>query len=108
MTIANNSETLDNLEVLNAEIRQALMEVWPAISPELQLEITFLLEQVHRINNLIHKRNNSWITHWFKLNNKPTKFTSLLQEIKDILFDVIEEIDEAIGYQSDMEEEEEN
>ena len=29
-----------------------------------------------------------------------------LKEIKDILFDVIEEIDEAIGYQSDSEEEE--
>ena len=29
-------------------------------------------------------------------------------EIKDNLFDVIEEIDEAIGYQSDNEEEEEN
>ena len=31
-----------------------------------------------------------------------------LIEIKDMLFDVIEEIDEAIGYQSDSEEEEEN
>jgi hypothetical protein len=31
-----------------------------------------------------------------------------LIEYKDISFDVIEEIDEAIGYQSDNEEEEEN
>lgn len=31
-----------------------------------------------------------------------------LIEIKDVLFDVIEEIDEAIGYQSNSEEEEEN
>lgn len=30
-----------------------------------------------------------------------------LIEIKDVLFDVIEEIDEAIGYQSNSEEEEE-
>ena len=36
------------------------------------------------------------------------KTKNKLTEIKDILFDVIEEIDEAIGYQSDNEEEEEN
>ncbi len=36
------------------------------------------------------------------------KTKNKLIEIKDILFDVIEEIDEAIGYQSDNEEEEEN
>ena len=35
------------------------------------------------------------------------KTKNKLIEIKDILFDVIEEIDEAIGYQSDNEEEEE-
>ena len=34
------------------------------------------------------------------------KTKNKLIEIKDILFDVIEEIDEAIGYQSDNEEEE--
>jgi hypothetical protein len=85
MTTTNHLDSPDNLEALNAEIRQALIEVWPVVSPELQLEITFLLEQVHRINNLIHKRNDSWINHWFKLNNKQTKFTLLLQEIKDIL-----------------------
>ena len=34
------------------------------------------------------------------------KTKNKLIEMKDILFDVIEEIDEAIGYQSDMEEEE--
>lgn len=85
MTTTNDLDSLDNLEVLNSDIRQALIEVWPVVSPELQLEITFLLEQVHQINNLIHQRNDSWITHWFKLNNKQTKFTLLLQEIKDIL-----------------------
>ena len=36
------------------------------------------------------------------------KTKNKLIEYKDILFDVIEEIDEAIGYQSDNEEEEEN
>jgi len=36
------------------------------------------------------------------------KTKNKLIEMKDILFDVIEEIDEAIGYQSDNEEEEEN
>ncbi len=35
------------------------------------------------------------------------KTKNKLIEFKDILFDVIEEIDEAIGYQSDDEEEEE-
>ena len=35
------------------------------------------------------------------------KTKNKLLEIKDNLFDVIEEIDEAIGYQSDNEEEEE-
>lgn len=35
------------------------------------------------------------------------KTKNKLIEMKDILFDVIEEIDEAIGYQSDNEEEEE-
>jgi hypothetical protein len=34
------------------------------------------------------------------------KTKNKLIEMKDILFDVIEEIDEAIGYQSDNEEEE--
>jgi len=34
------------------------------------------------------------------------KTKNKLREYKDILFDVIEEIDEAIGYQSDNEEEE--
>ena len=34
------------------------------------------------------------------------KTKNKLIEIKDILFDVIEEIDEAIGYQSESEEEE--
>jgi hypothetical protein len=85
MTTTNHLDSLDNIETLNAEIRQALMEVWPVVSPELQLEVTFLLAQVHQINNLIHKRNDSWITHWFKLNKKSIKFTLLLQEIKDIL-----------------------
>lgn len=36
------------------------------------------------------------------------KTKNKLIEYKDILFDVIEEIDEAIGYQSDNEEEKEN
>jgi hypothetical protein len=36
------------------------------------------------------------------------KTTTKLLEIKDILFDVIEEIDEAIGYESEKEDEEEN
>ena len=36
------------------------------------------------------------------------KTKNKLIEYKDILFDVIEEIDEAIGYQSDSEEEKEN
>ena len=85
MTTTNYTDRPENIEVLNAEIRQALMEAWPVVSPELQLEITLLLEQVHRINHLIHKKSASWITHWFKLNNQPTKFTLLLQEIKDIL-----------------------
>jgi hypothetical protein len=85
MTTTNPLDSQNNIETLNAEIRQALMEVWPVVSPELQLEVTFLLVQVHQINNLIHKTNNSWITHWFKLNKKPIKFTLLLQEIKDIL-----------------------
>jgi hypothetical protein len=85
MTATNYIDRPENIEALNAEIRQALMEVWPVVSPELQLEITLLLEQVHRINHLIHKRSASWITHWFKLNNQHTKFTLLLQEIKDIL-----------------------
>ena len=35
------------------------------------------------------------------------KTKNKLIEMKDILFDVIEEIDEAIGYQSDNDEEEE-
>ncbi len=36
------------------------------------------------------------------------KTKSKLLEIKDILFDVIEDIDEAIGYESEKEKEEEN
>ena len=43
---------------------------------------------------------NMWTHVHEKIKNK-------LLEIKDNLFDVIEEIDEAIGYQSDNEEEEE-
>ena len=85
MTTNNHLDSPDSLEALNTQIRQALIEVWPVVSSELQLEITFLLEQVHRINNLIHKRNDSWINHWFKFNQKQTKFTLLLQEIKDVL-----------------------
>ncbi len=85
MTIANNSEISDNLEVLNTEIRQTLIEVLPVISPELQLEIANLAHQVHHINYLANKKNKSWLVGKIKPNNESTKYTLLLEEIKNIL-----------------------
>ena len=57
MTTVNNSENSENLEALNAEIRQTLIEVLPVISPELQLEIANLVHQVHHINYLVNRKN---------------------------------------------------
>ena len=85
MTTVNASENSDNLETLNAEIRQALMEVLPEISPELQLEIVSLIRQVHHINYLINKKNNPWAIGKIKSNNHSIKYTLLLEEIKNML-----------------------
>ena len=66
--------------------------------------------------NLLFQKNRKWVYYLRKIiafnnlddDNKELdeKTKNKLIEIKDILFDVIEEIDEAIGYQSDNEEEE--
>jgi hypothetical protein len=85
MTTVNDSENSENLEALNAEIRQALMEVLPVISPELQVEIASLVNQVHHINYLINKKNKHWLIGKIKPNNELTKYTLLLEEIKNIL-----------------------
>lgn len=85
MITTNYSDSSDNLENLNAEIRQILMEVLPVISPELQLEVTSLFHQVHHINYLINKQNNHWIVNKTRSNNKSTKYILLLEEIKNIL-----------------------
>jgi hypothetical protein len=85
MTIANNSETSNNLEALNTEIRQNLIEVLPVISPELQLEIANLVHQVHHINYLINNKKSHWLIGKNKPNNESTKYTLLLEEIKNIL-----------------------
>ena len=85
MTTVNDSENSENLEALNAEIRQILIEVLPIISPELQVEIANLVNQVHHINYLINKKNKHWLIGKIKPNNESTKYTLLLEEIKNIL-----------------------
>ena len=85
MTTVNDSENSENLEALNAEIRQILIEVLPIISPELQVEIANLVNQVHHINYLINKKNKHWLIGKIKTNNESTKYTLLLEEIKNIL-----------------------
>jgi hypothetical protein len=85
MTTVNNSENSENLEALNAEIRQTLIEVLPVISPELQLEIANLVHQVHHINYLVNKKNKYWLIGKIKPNNELKKYTLLLEEIKNIL-----------------------
>ena len=75
----------DDVNALNADIREVLLEVLPIISPELQLELTKLVQQIHHLNYLIYKKSNSWKIGWFIFNNDPTKFILLLEEIKYIL-----------------------
>ena len=75
----------DDVNALNADIREVLLEVLPIISPELQLELTNLVQQIHHLNYLIYKKSNSWKIGWFIFNNDPTKFILLLEEIKYIL-----------------------
>ncbi len=86
MTNSNPSENVDKINILNADIREILMEVLPVVSPEIQLEITNLVQrQVHHINYLINKPKNSWTVGKFKPNNSSTKYILLLEEIKSIL-----------------------
>lgn len=85
MVATNYSEISDSLKVLNAEIRQTLMEVLPVVSSELQLEITNLVEQVHHINDLINKPRNFWSIGKFERTNYSIKYVLLLEEIKNIL-----------------------
>ena len=75
----------DDVNALNADIREVLLEVLPIISPELQLELTKLVQQIHHLNYLIYKKSNSWKIGWFIFNNDPTKLILLLEEIKYIL-----------------------
>jgi hypothetical protein len=42
----------DDINALNADIREVLLEVLPIISPELQLEIANLVQQIHHLNYL--------------------------------------------------------
>jgi predicted transcriptional regulator len=51
MPNSNPSETVDKINILNANIREILVEVLPVVSPELQLEITNLFQQTNHINN---------------------------------------------------------
>jgi len=85
MTTTNHLDFSDNLEALNADIRQALMEVLPVVSPELQLEIMSLVHQAHHINCLINKKKDYWLIGKNKSNNESTKYSLLLEEIKNIL-----------------------
>ena len=85
MTTTNHLESLDNIEILNTEIRQILIEVLPVISPELQLEIISLVHQIHHINYLINQKKIHWIIGKTKPNSESTKYTLLLEEIKNIL-----------------------
>ncbi|MGL5034811.1 MAG: hypothetical protein ACRC6M_13525 [Microcystaceae cyanobacterium] len=85
MTTTNYSETSDNIKTLNAEIRQTLIEVFPLISPELQLEVTSLVHQAHHINYLINKKKDCWLIGKNKSNNESTKYSLFLEEIKNIL-----------------------
>ena len=85
MTITNHLASTDTIKVLNSDIRQTLIEVLPVISPELQLEITSLVHQVHHINYLVNKKNKHWLIGKIKPNNESTKYTLLLEEIKNIL-----------------------
>lgn len=86
MTNSNLLENLDKVNILNADIREILIEVLPVVSPEIQLEITDLVQrQVHHINYLINKPKNSWTVSKFKPNNSPIKYILLLEEIKSIL-----------------------
>ncbi len=85
MTTINDSENSENLKALNAEIRQTLIEILPVLSPELQVEIANLVHQVHHINYLVNKKNKYWLIGKIKPNNESTKYTLLLEEIKNTL-----------------------
>jgi|694.fasta_scaffold07022_12 hypothetical protein len=85
MTNSNLSETVDNINILNVNIREVLIEVLPVVSPELQLEITLLLRQIYHINSLIEEKNHSWVINHFKFNDKRAKFILLLEDIRSIL-----------------------
>jgi hypothetical protein len=85
MITSTSVKNNDDVNTLNADIREVLLEALPIISPELQLEIANLVQQIHHLNYLIYKKSNSWKIGWFVFNNDPTKFILLLEEIKYIL-----------------------
>ncbi|MFM7787200.1 MAG: hypothetical protein ACKO90_03190, partial [Microcystis panniformis] len=85
MITSTSVKNHNDVNALNADMREVLLEVLPIISPELQLEIANLVQQIHHLNYLIDKKSNSWKIGWFVFNNDPTKFILLLEEIKYIL-----------------------
>lgn len=85
MIIETNTTILDKAENLNNTIRESLIEVVPQVSPELQLEISFLAEQIHRINQLILVSQADSLKKDWRSHQSPQKFYLLLEEIQAVL-----------------------
>ena len=56
MITSTSVKNNDDVNTLNADIREVLLEALPIISPELQLEIANLVQQIHHLNYLIYKK----------------------------------------------------
>jgi hypothetical protein len=80
-----NTTTVERIEHLNQSIWKTLIEVIPQVSPEIQLEISYLSEQIHCINQLILKSQGSSLKKSWKSQKDPQKFYFLLEEVQAIL-----------------------
>lgn len=75
----------ESLEKLNLEIRQILVDILPNMGDELQLEIAQIIQQIHRINHLIYRYQNSWFSYFRQSATKEIELITWLGEIKSIL-----------------------
>ena len=85
MILEADTTILEKADYLNNAIWETLIEVVPQVSPEIQLEISCLSEQIHCINQLLLRSQEGCLKKNWKSRQDPRKFYLLLEEIHAIL-----------------------
>lgn len=70
---------------INNEIQEILIEIFRSTSIDNQLEVSNLIQQIHRINHLIYRQKNNFILQLFNFNKSSPELIFCLEEIKNIL-----------------------